>query len=175
MTEFVDNAEWKVVSASTESRLVETVISIDYHFELERREEFATFTLIVPAIAISLLCTSSFLVPVDTGEKGTVSMNVFLACCLYITMLVDLLPHNSLTHSYFLLYVTILLCTSVFLILYSILEARIYHVYMLGGPCLATRGRKSRFTHVMKTLDTGFFALSTVGLVCSLSTLIFVP
>ena len=176
MRDFVDNAEWKVTKTANELKQVDNISYINYHFTLERRVHFVTLTLIVPALALSLLCPCTFLVPINSGDKGTLSMNVFLACCLYMTVLVTLLPYNAIAYSYFLLYVIILLSVSVFLIAYTIVESRIYYMYgnkrcIWLSAKLGQCGSSLHWPTLLKKLDNGFCVLSTVVLVLSYSVL----
>ena len=84
------------------------------------------FTVVVPVLLLSFLTRAKFILPVDSGEKLGFAVSTFLAYGIFGTIIIDTLPHNSLTVSYFIMYIASLMFVSVFFTFYSIVQAKIF-------------------------------------------------
>ena len=123
---FRANSEWKVVSISSE-RIVRSILSvIRIILELKRRHEFITHTIIAPLVLLSILNVGVIIVPVESGEKGSIAVTIFLSYGIFISTISDELPHNSLNISYMLIYILLLLLFSVIAVVYTYMESYIY-------------------------------------------------
>ena len=127
LSEFSENAQWDLIDFQSDIQVVMNSSVVQFQFYVKRRAGFAVYTLMFPAFLMSLLCCCAFLVPVETGEKGSIAVNVFLACIVYVTMVNQDVPKNSTEMSYFVLYVVYLLGASVFITFYAIAQSYMYH------------------------------------------------
>ena len=78
---------------------------------------------------LSALNVGVFMVPVDSGEKGSIAVTIFLSYGVFITTISDELPHNSLDIAYILIYIFLLLLFSVLAVVYSYVESYLYSRY----------------------------------------------
>ena len=120
------NSEWKLINARAENISLSGTILNSIVIDLERRTEFLIYTIISPLVLLSVLNIGIFIVPIDSGEKGSIAVTLFLSYGIFVTAIKDELPHNSLDVSYFLIYIQILLMFSVFAVLYSFVESWIF-------------------------------------------------
>ena len=131
MTEriYSPNSAWKLVGTYLDEKYYVGVKLVTIVLELRRRKAYLMFTVISPLILLSILNVGVFLVPVDTGEKGSIAVTIFLAYGVFISTINDEIPHNSINHSYLLNYILLLLILSVCTVLYSFAEAWVYIYY----------------------------------------------
>jgi hypothetical protein len=121
----LENSEWRVVKTTAKvidpfnTNVVFIVVTV------QRRAEFTVYTMIIPLATLALLNVFTFLVPIESGEKGSLSITLFLAYGFFATITRESLPHNSIQVSYYIVYVTTLLIFSVFTVIYVIIEAKI--------------------------------------------------
>ncbi|XP_053381860.1 neuronal acetylcholine receptor subunit beta-4-like [Mercenaria mercenaria] len=125
LDEYTENSAWKITSLSIKRYLLYNTYHLDVEFKLQRRANFATFTLIMPLLMLAFLNICIFLVPVGSGEKGSFAITIFLSYGIFVTIVSDTLPDNSLQISYFLLFIIVLLFMSVLSVLYTIIQAKL--------------------------------------------------
>ncbi|KAH3811985.1 hypothetical protein DPMN_140404 [Dreissena polymorpha] len=125
MSEYTENAAWILTSVSRKRVVRNSNYYVDIEFRLQRRANFALFTLIAPLMALAFLNISLFLVPVESGEKGSFLMTIFLSYGVFITIISDTLPNNSAQTSVFVVLIETLLCLSVLSVVYTVIQARV--------------------------------------------------
>ncbi|XP_045180690.2 acetylcholine receptor subunit beta-type unc-29-like [Mercenaria mercenaria] len=125
LDEYTENSAWRITSLSKRRYLLYNTYHIDVEFKLQRRANFATFTLIMPLLMLAFLNICIFLVPIGSGEKGSFAITIFLSYGIFVTIVSDTLPDNSLQISYFLLFIIVLLFMSVLSVLYTIIQAKL--------------------------------------------------
>ena len=127
---YKENTEWRVVRfRSTRLVFLMSYVTIRINLELERRHEFILFTTICPLVLLSVINVGVFLVPVNTGEKGSISVTIFLSYSVFITAISEELPCNSLNISYILIYILLLLLLSILAVVYAYIQSYIYDRY----------------------------------------------
>ena len=140
-----ENSEWKLVGIHA--------IRVDYFvahlydivIELDRRTEFILYSVVSPLILLSILNIGVFIVPIDSGEKGSIAVTLFLSYGIFVSAISNDLPHNSIDVSYFLIYIQILLWYSVFAVIYSFTESWIYanHADDIVNVCTVFKRKSS--------------------------------
>ena len=123
---FKENTEWRVVRFRSTRLLFLSYVTIRMNLELERRHEFILFTTICPLVLLSVINVGVFLVPVNSGEKGSIAVTIFLSYSVFITTISEELPRNSLNISYILIYISLLLLLSVLAVVYSYIQSCLY-------------------------------------------------
>jgi hypothetical protein len=156
LDEFTENSAWSIMSVNKRRYLLYNTYHIDVEFKLQRRANFATFTLIMPLLMLAFLNICIFLVPIGSGEKGSFAITIFLSYGIFVTIVSDTLPDNSLQVSYFLLFIIVLLFMSVLSVLYTIIQAKL--MSSIGDKecsisCLRNKKKHPR-NKVMPTIDT---------------------
>ena len=139
-----ENPEWHLLdSQSAFANNDQTMVNFTYLFR--RRAEFVVYTTIVPLVMLSVLNACVVLVPVSSGEKGSIAVTLFLSYCVYLSAIGETLPPNSSKTSYLLLYMTIVQAFSALTMLYCIIQTRLYiHGSKLFKSCMSGIARSSR-------------------------------
>ena len=128
LSEYERNGEWFLESTSAHSIPQQTVPTVDIEFVLKRRTEFFVFTMMFPLLCLSILNCMSYLVPVESGEKGSLSITIFLSYAFFITYVTQMLPNNSKPQiALYVIYLCIVLLFSVTHFVYVTVESRVYH------------------------------------------------
>jgi len=125
MSEYTENPTWIIVAAARKRYVKDNNWHVGIEFRFQRRAHFATFTLVTPLMALAFLNVCVFLVPINSGEKGSFSITIFLSYGIFFTVISDSLPQNSLQVSFFILFIVMLLCVSVMSVFYTILQTKI--------------------------------------------------
>jgi len=124
MSEYVENPEWVMIGATRTRFIRDNNYNVELEFRLRRRADFTAFTLVAPLLMLAFLNICVFLVPSDCGEKGAFSITVFLAYSVYMSIISETLPHNSVQLSFFVVFIIVLLCMSVVSVFYTIIQAK---------------------------------------------------
>ena len=126
---FKQNTEWKILRFHSVRKVYLSLALVYINLELERRYAFILYTTVYPLVFLSSLNVGVFLVPVDSGEKGSIAVTIFLSYGVFITTISGELPHNSLNIAYILIYIFLLLLLSVLAVVYSYVESYLYSRY----------------------------------------------
>lgn len=96
-------------------------------FSIQRRSLFYVITLVAPIIIISFCNVLAFLIPPETGERVGFSVTILLSITVFMTIVSDILPMNSIP-SLSILVVSIFvdLVVSTFITAVSIVSTRIH-------------------------------------------------
>ena len=121
--------EWKLLSVNTYKIEYSGVYLFNIVVELERRTAYIMYTVVSPLISLSVLNIGIFLVPISSGEKGSIAVTIFLSYEVFVSAVSDELPHNSMNVSYLLVYIQLLLIFSVFAVIYTFIQSLVYNYY----------------------------------------------
>ncbi|XP_071114943.1 acetylcholine receptor subunit beta-like [Haliotis cracherodii] len=122
MKRFEENSEFEIFPddiTTIDGGIDGRVIRITFH--LKRRPLFYIFTILLPVVLLYSLNTFVFLLPSQSGEKTSMAVSVLLSFQLFLSIIRDSLPENSLTVSLFSLYVSLANFTSVVIVVVNIL------------------------------------------------------
>ncbi|XP_046557431.1 acetylcholine receptor subunit alpha-like 2 [Haliotis rubra] len=118
------NGLWKIEALSS--------TAIDVKFpqlivttKLQRRASYYVLNLIVPVMFLSLLSSVVFALPIQYGDKVSLSMTVLLSFSVFLTQMSTNMPRTSLQTSYLTIYMTLLLSLSSLAVAISVLILRI--------------------------------------------------
>ena len=141
---FTENSEWKLLEVYVEREIEYGAYIMNVNIALGRRYEFILFTVIAPLIILSVLNLCVFLVPIESEEKGSFSVTIFLSYGVFVSEISSSLPHNSLNLPYLLIYMLLLLIFSVLTVIYAIIQSRIFTLKAdqpVNFTCCKSRGR----------------------------------
>lgn len=127
ITEYTENAEWMLTDVTSNVITQHSADIARVIFKVERRSKFVVYTIAVPLITLTLISSVSFLLPVESGEKASLSVTVFLAYTFFVIIARDAMPHNAVNMSYYVVYLCGSLVLGVVNVVYVILESKIYH------------------------------------------------
>ncbi|XP_046574946.1 neuronal acetylcholine receptor subunit alpha-6-like [Haliotis rubra] len=85
----------------------DVLVTITYTLVLNRRPAFYWMVMVFPMASFPLLSPVSFLVPVESGEKITLSITVVLSYLVFIGSINDAMPRLSDTVSLIVIYATV--------------------------------------------------------------------
>lgn len=92
----------------------------------KRKVSSATITKIIPPIMLTFLIFSVHLLPVESGEKVSVAITVFLTNIVYLSETEKILGNNSREASIYLIYLLILTLISGFSSVASVIVCKLY-------------------------------------------------
>ncbi|XP_067674983.1 neuronal acetylcholine receptor subunit alpha-3-like [Haliotis asinina] len=122
MEQFEENGEYEISPGDVyyiSGGYSGQVIRIPIH--LKRRPLFYIFTILLPVVLLHFLNSFVFLLPSLSGEKTSVAVSILLSFQLFLSIIRDSLPENSLTVSLFSLYVCLANFTSVIIVTVNII------------------------------------------------------
>ncbi|XP_071116520.1 neuronal acetylcholine receptor subunit alpha-9-like [Haliotis cracherodii] len=113
MSSFKPHGEFTVEGSSVQVNhhkvdfMDDEVVEISFSVVLCRRPTFYWMVMVFPMVTFPLLCPISFLVPVASGEKITLSITVVLSYLVFIGSMNDAMPKLSDTVSLMVMYASI--------------------------------------------------------------------
>ncbi|XP_046553801.1 acetylcholine receptor subunit delta-like [Haliotis rubra] len=122
MKQFKENSEFEIYVddiADIHRSYSTNIFRVTIH--LKRRPLFYIFTILLPMLLLYFLNSFVFLLPSQSGEKTSAAVSVLLSFQLFLSIIRDSLPENSLTVSLFSLYVSLVNFTSVVIVVVNIL------------------------------------------------------
>ncbi|XP_064643455.1 acetylcholine receptor subunit alpha-like [Lineus longissimus] len=132
---FMSRAEWEVIDVRVLSETVHfkpgveeskwSVLKVE--ITCTREPGYYITNVIVPAIIISLLVLTVFMLPCDSGEKISLGITVLVAFTVFQLVIADTLPKNSSETPYIVIYLTTLMATTGFTTLMSVVVLNIHH------------------------------------------------
>lgn len=144
------NGEWdlwpsRMVVISV-NRSLETLPRLSFNFQIQRKVSFAILCVLMPVIVISFLTALVFITPVESGERVTFSITVFLSLTFSTEQMSGNFPKNSESLPLLIIYLACLLmhsslavCVNLFVLLK---ENRRYRI--ASAP--AAENASSRYT-----------------------------
>ncbi|XP_046553807.1 acetylcholine receptor subunit delta-like [Haliotis rubra] len=123
MENFEENSEFEISTENiTEKQLRNRNTNTRFliTINLKRRPLFYIFTSLLPVVLLHFLNSFVFLLPSQSGEKTSMAVSILLSFQLFLSIIRDSLPENSLTVSLFSLYVSQANFTSVVIVVVNI-------------------------------------------------------
>ena len=102
------NGEWDIVDLyvvrTTWNMTDYSFWTVEYFLTIKRKWLFYALNILFPVGLVSMLISVVFLLPVDSGDKMSVSVTNFLTLAVFMTVVQDSLPQNSDTVCYLAVY-----------------------------------------------------------------------
>ena len=131
LDQYSENVEWELLSADSmvytfslqgvQSQVFRNTLT------LKRRPTFVIIHSVVPILLLSILNILVFVLPVESGEKISLSITLFLAFAIFLTMLSESLPKNSVTLPIFSIYLISINILSTLYVIMTVAVLNIYH------------------------------------------------
>ncbi|XP_071114934.1 acetylcholine receptor subunit delta-like [Haliotis cracherodii] len=132
MKQFEENSEFEISTEDiTEKINVYKGQTLCITIHLKRRPLFYIFTILLPVLLLYSLNPFVFLLPSQGGEKISMAVSVLLSFQLFLSIIRDTLPENSLTVSLFSIYVSLANFTSVIIVVVNILLLKLKDKWVL--------------------------------------------
>ncbi|XP_055997959.1 neuronal acetylcholine receptor subunit alpha-7-like [Ostrea edulis] len=153
------------VNRSTQEQLT-------FHIQLSRKYFYVMLFTLSPVIILSILNLFCFVVPIESGEKMSFCMAIFLTFAVFLTMITDSIPKSSNEVPYFTVYLITQLAISGLIV---ILEAIVllFHFHFASSREEKENNEKSSAKNCKPNgvhFDIIFFLFI---LVCNIFSLIF--
>lgn len=126
------SGEWDLIGC-TRSRLsssydnLNNVTIIQYNITIQRKWLYTIVNFMIPVMLTSFLNTLSFMLPVDSGERISLSNTVFLTMAVFFTIVNDSLPKTSDGMSIIVVYIGLQMFGSAVTIMATICSLSLYH------------------------------------------------
>ena len=122
--------EWEVLHIDAE-RIEDTRDGrswyIVYTVVLKRKWMFYVLNVILPILLVSTLNSLVLVLPVECGEKMSVSVTAFLTLAVFMTLIQDSLSSNSDTVPYLAIYLATQMILSIMVVILSAVIVRCHH------------------------------------------------
>ncbi|XP_062574456.1 neuronal acetylcholine receptor subunit beta-4-like [Saccostrea cucullata] len=101
------NGEWEFTRFSyrVEYQIEYDVTEMHYELHLRRRYLYFVFSTLLPILALAVLNSLTFLIPLESGERIQYSLTLLLAFTVFLTLFEQTMPHSSTDVPYLSLYV----------------------------------------------------------------------
>lgn len=119
---------WSVVKTDMETQVDDhSEIHILCSLTLRRNPTYFILNIFLPIVVLSFMNICVFILPVQSGEKASFVITVFLSLAVFLTIVSSNLPENSDKVSLLNVYVFISTLLSVIIAILTIIQIRIYH------------------------------------------------
>ena len=122
--------EWEVLHIDAE-RIEDTRDGrswyIEYTVVLKRKWMFYVMNVILPILLVSALNSLVLVLPVECGEKMSVSVTAFLTLAVFMTLIQDSLSSNSDTVPYLAIYLASQMILSIMVVVLSAVIVKYHH------------------------------------------------
>ena len=139
--QFRGNGEWDLATWSRDyspelmisnnnednNKSVQTISKVTYKLTLRRRWLYTILNLVAPVALTSLLNPLSFLLPVDSGERISLSNAVFLTLAVFFSIVNNSLPQTSEGVPIIVMYIGLQMLGSALTIAFTIISVACYH------------------------------------------------
>lgn len=121
ISDYEKSGSWDLVDIPGAVTEKDNKTFIVYKIKMRRKTLFYTVNLIIPCLLISILSIAVFFLPVDAGEKTTMSVSILLALVVFLQVLVtNILPPSSTSIPLFAKYLLVAVLLDVCAVINSI-------------------------------------------------------
>ncbi|XP_076464724.1 neuronal acetylcholine receptor subunit alpha-7-like [Babylonia areolata] len=125
------NGEWDIIDVGYRYDVIQEsdykYWILTYTITLKRKWLFYAINLIFPMVLVSALTNVVFILPVDSGDKMSVSVTAFLTLAVFLTLIQDSLAKNSDTVCCLMLYLAVQMALGALAIVESAFVVTCHH------------------------------------------------
>ena len=125
-TFYQESAEWLVSSLTATDYETTTSSGVTFTIELKRKPLFYLINIMVPVIMLAVINVFVFVLPATSGEKTGLSVTVFLAFAVFLTIISAELPQTSEKISTFAAYLFLMTFISTSIVIVTIIQLRLF-------------------------------------------------
>ncbi|KAH3892848.1 hypothetical protein DPMN_016981 [Dreissena polymorpha] len=89
------NSEWDIDNTSWHIYRDKQDAAINFKITLKRKPMYFMMSILLPICMLSILNICVFVIPVNSGEKASYAVTVFLSFAVFLTIISDTFPKNS--------------------------------------------------------------------------------
>lgn len=154
--DFTVNGQWHLDGAEEYVISQDTIDSLYITLTIRRRQLFFIINILFPIMMLSFLNSFVFILPVESGEKITLSVTLMLSFAVFINFTSSSMPNTSVYTSVLAVYLAISLALSALSIILTVL---ILHLRYCANDTRKQRTRRISSDNVVKhTKGTRFFS-----------------
>ncbi|KAK3096210.1 hypothetical protein FSP39_024500 [Pinctada imbricata] len=166
LTYFSPNNMWDIDSTSAERFGLSAEYNgmVSFTVRLRRKPLYFVISMMAPIFLLALLNPFVFLLPVESGERISFSVTIFLSFAVFMTLLSDNLPKSSTPLPIICYFLFTAIVYSGLITIFTMLLMRLHHadsnvkapkwlrgiVYVFSFRCLERVGRTKRTTDVVQ-------------------------
>ncbi|KAK3093418.1 hypothetical protein FSP39_015437 [Pinctada imbricata] len=121
------NGEWNIIETSSESFTDDNSSFVACYVTLRRKPLIYVLENLLPTVFLSILGVMTFVIPVESGERISYSITIFLSFAIFLTIVSASLPDNSHAIPIFSRFLILQLCIDVLVIIVSSIQIRFRH------------------------------------------------
>ncbi|XP_062592388.1 acetylcholine receptor subunit alpha-like [Saccostrea cucullata] len=124
---YKESGVWKITH--TEAKVGEDTegSKVTFYLHMERKPLYYVLNIIVPILFLGFLTILVFVLPVDSGEKMSYAMTVFLSFAVFLTIINTQLPVSSDSTSVLSFYILLQMSMGVLILVITALQIRLHH------------------------------------------------
>ena len=132
----INNTRWEFVSSSAYSSHAHGLSSVSYSLILRRYRRFLTLNMIVPVAILSIINPLVFVLPIESGERVSYSITIFLSFIVFLSSLADDLPEvNNPISIYNIFLIVQLLYSAMIIVMVNIISWLDHRTTETGRVC----------------------------------------
>lgn len=124
---YEEHAVWELDDTFSQINKSAEPSQVTFTLKLGRRSYYFVVNILSPVLLLGILNTLVFLLPVDSGERVSFSVTMYLAFVVFLTIVGDNLPRNSNPLSLLSYFLLTMLCISALEIILTIFVVKIHH------------------------------------------------
>ena len=127
------NGQWEMVNQHVENlTYYDGVYKVDqtrYNFTLKRKSLYYILNILAPVAITSALNVLCFALPLDSGERITLCISIFLALVIFLNVVNNALPETSVEQSILSIYIGFQFLATTFTIIMTVITStlKLYH------------------------------------------------
>ncbi|XP_033761551.1 neuronal acetylcholine receptor subunit alpha-6-like [Pecten maximus] len=126
MDDYQTNGEWDVVNTSAVASLSKYDESmVTFSITMKRKPQYIMVSVLLPILMLSILSVCTFIIPIESGEKISYAMTLYLAFAVFLTIVSSSLP-KSATMSLLSTYLVVLLSIGTTIIIITAIQLRLH-------------------------------------------------
>ncbi|XP_061172778.1 neuronal acetylcholine receptor subunit alpha-6-like [Saccostrea echinata] len=124
---YSSNAQWKLKgTAMKRSALADYDNLLEVRLTLERRYLYFLINMLAPILLLSLLNPLVFALPVESGERLSYAITIFLSFAVFMTLLSDSIPKSSEPMSMMSYFLIVTMSISTLIIVLAVVTMRLH-------------------------------------------------
>ena len=124
--EYDGTSGWVITSSSIQALRVHGSKQVVTSLTLQRKPLYFVMNILLPIILLSVLNICVFVLPVDSGEKASFVVTMFLSMVVFLTIVSGKLPENSERISLLNIYVFVSTLQSTLIAIITMIQIRVY-------------------------------------------------
>ncbi|XP_069114214.1 acetylcholine receptor subunit delta-like [Argopecten irradians] len=127
LDDYQSNGQWDVVNTSAVASLsVYSESLVTFSITMKRNPHYIMVSIVFPILLLSILAVFTFLIPIESGEKMSYAMTLYLAFAVFLTIVSSSLPESG-TMSLLSTYLVVLLSIGTTIIMITALQLRLHY------------------------------------------------